>query len=338
MKLVILLNIILCYNSFAQNYIYGYIYNSETKKPIPYCNIYTHNKGYGTISNHEGVFFLELNRNSASTEDSITISNIIFKKVVISVLELLNKKNDTIWIKPNVAVLPEVIIRNNKCIEKSFGVTKIKGNAEERNVHFRAMGNHTNEYAVFIENENKRKKSVLKSVLFNIIDSSITGYLFRVHIYSVNIEKNIPDKDLLSENIIQRHPLTDGWIEVDLQDYNISLPDEGVFIGIEFLDYFINPIQLLLTKKNGIRIRETNGNIVEFKNEDELNRFLMEFSKIEYVKKQLLLRASEYKNNKFLTWSRGIGSKYEWRHHVRTIPNQIIDNVCIYAKFCISKR
>ncbi len=307
---------------FSQNYFKGIICDIKTKQPIPYCNIYIQGKT-GSISNENGKCLLEIN--SATEKDSITISNILYYKKHIPVVNLSKQReNDTIFLTPKTYELDEVIVTNKKCKEVELGVKKIRlGGRDARQVCVRPMRGYVEKVAVFIENKfSKLKKVKLKSVRFNITDNSKTGFLFKVHIYDIN-NKSFPGKELLLDNVIRKFPMTKGWVEIDLSTYGIVMPPKGLFVAIEFLDYYIPRLEELVALDLPYSWRRDSS------------EYFKELDRLDQNKTWLLLQQSQYKHKKYLTYFYGV--KRGWVRKITRRKDTVIDNACISAKFCITK-
>ena len=56
-----------------------------------------------------------------------------------------------------------------------------------------------------------------------------------MRIFSVNQGKNCPGKDVLNENLIvsAQHP---GWLTVDLTNYHLQFPVDGIFVVMEWIN------------------------------------------------------------------------------------------------------
>ena len=72
---------------------------------------------------------------------------------------------------------------------------------------------------------------------------------FRVRIYKYDDQKQQPSEDLLSESVVVV-AAEKGWFEVDLQKYNLIMPDNGVVVAMEWLltnerKYFYTPSYLI---------------------------------------------------------------------------------------------
>jgi len=246
-KFMLLIANLLIYISVFSQYITGIIIEDKNKKPIPYCNVYiSGNDDVGVVSDENGQFILNY---KVQQNDTLIISNIAYKNVSIP----LNNRNineinlGTISLVESIYILPEVsiLLKQDKIVEK--GVYKKKFLLNMRNYQMTMDGQEI--ISVLIENDFKQnQEAYLKSVKYYIKDNSTTGYLFRVHVYGVSLTQLEPGEELLKVNIIKRYPNTYGWVEIDLKDYNIKMPDNGLFVGIEYID---EPLKKSFLNSNG---------------------------------------------------------------------------------------
>ncbi len=316
------------YGLFSQSNFQSVIVDVISKKPIPYCNVYVKGK-IGSVSNEKGQCFLNLS--GIDYKDTVVISNLIYytKKIPLRLLSQ-REKNDTVFLTPKTNLLPEILVMDKpyKVVEK--GVKKVKF-MTDRNCTYRPAKYVHEEFAVFIKNDfSKRKIALLESVRCYVIDSTTEGSLFRVKVYNVNQEKMIPGKPLLLDNVLQRHPMTNGWVEVDLSAYNIKMPKEGLFVSIEYVDFFIP--KLISTGSNSFLKKENNTS----NNKNTCQFYQEDIQGINHYNTWMILQGSEYKHRQNLTWIYGV--KSGWRRDAPVLDDSVTDNVCISAKFRVYKK
>ena len=73
---------------YAQNFS-GQIFDNKTKQPIPYVNIGIPNKGFGTVSDNNGNFSIQLD--DKYNNDSLKITMIAYKSIFLKVQDAKNK-------------------------------------------------------------------------------------------------------------------------------------------------------------------------------------------------------------------------------------------------------
>lgn len=79
----------------------------------------------------------------------------------------------------------------------------------------------------------KRNPTFVQEFKIYVTENKYDTFTFRLNFYSV--EKGLPDKNLLSENIITSFSKPEGEIKVDLREYNIVLEDD-VIVTMEWIE------------------------------------------------------------------------------------------------------
>lgn len=170
-----------------------------------YCLLLNWNKNstIGTISDENGNYTLRI---PFKTKDDIVFSSIGYKDLIKSSDQLI--ENSTVILEYNAISLDPVVINAKKMKEKVIG-QKSKpmltfSKMFDQNIPTIEQGTIFNVY----------QKTKLKSYNFHIIPSSkFKEITLKLNIYNIN--DHIPDKVLLSENIIYKTNNT-GWQLVDL--------------------------------------------------------------------------------------------------------------------------
>jgi len=210
----------------AQNNFEGIVADIKTKEPLPFVNIGIINKNIGTVSNPNGFFNIPLN--NPLKEDSIRFSIIGYKSVCRSVFSFSNefRNGDTILLEPEDITLPEVVLIDKNWTHKTLGC-KTKSKRISAGFSNNELGN---EVGVVIPIKNS--PTVLKSFNFHINQNLYDSIIFRVNIYSLN--NGIPERSLLTENIIIQTKIKSGQMKIDLRKYNIWV-EEDFYIGLEMI-------------------------------------------------------------------------------------------------------
>ena len=221
MKLITCSIFILIYSlSFSQEI---RILDSLTKKPLMYTNakFYLNNKIIG------GDYCDE--------KGKITINKIDFDSVEFSQIgyeaKIISRKfiRDTILMNQVAISLNEIKIeKNSKHKITSLGYINYK-----KKIRLSAYKGF--EIVVYIDNPFNQLKEI-QSFLFKVKKEGKFKTAMRIHFYKKDLEKLIPGKEILNEDIIQYiDGKTKEIFEVDVSKYEIELPIEGAFIGIEWL-------------------------------------------------------------------------------------------------------
>ena len=222
MKHIIPILIFLPCVTFSQTHVKGVICNSK-KMPLPFTNVVSIKKYNGTSTNEKGEFQLS----SLSDDDTLKITNVAFYPKLVAIQSL--DKNDTIFLEDNIKELEEVVVRNfgNFKQEQNLGFLEFQNNAE-----FKLMPG--NQMAIFIENKAK-KQGWIKEVSFKVKKNGSCKNRIRVRLLQLNSLGIAPSFDLLNENVILTSTELKKVNHIDISNYKILLPSDGVFVVLEWV-------------------------------------------------------------------------------------------------------
>lgn len=208
--------------SFSQTNLKGIICNHD-KSPLPYTNVVLLKKNKGTASNEKGEFQL----NNISLDDTVRITNIAYYPKLIRASMLI--KNDTIYLEDQIKELAEVTVTNFEIFrnEQDLGFLEYKHNAS-----FELQPG--NQIAVFIENKIKRE-GWIKVVSFRVKDKGTCKNSIRVRLLQTDPRGNEPSYDILDQNIIINFNELKKINHIDLSQFKILMPKEGVFVVLEWV-------------------------------------------------------------------------------------------------------
>ena len=214
-------------NLFAQNNFVGIVADVKTKKPLPYVNIGIIKKNIGTVSSPDGFFNIPLK--NADKKDIIRFSMIGYKSLSQTINSFSNEYSigDTILMESEDFALPEVVLTDRNWKFKTLGcMTRSK----EISAGF-SNNELGNEVGVIIPISNS--PSVLESFNFHINQNYYEPITFRVNVYS--LKNGIPDRSVLTENVIVHTKIKSGQMKIDLSIYNVWVEDD-FYIGIEMIE------------------------------------------------------------------------------------------------------
>ncbi|MCG8412081.1 MAG: carboxypeptidase-like regulatory domain-containing protein [Bacteroidales bacterium] len=227
----------------AQKEINCKIIDIESTKPIPYANIWIKNTNIGVTSNHKGDFSLKID--NLHLNDSIIISSIGFNDTLIKISRI----QSTINLKPKTYQIPEITAFPRQITEyvlNDLSETKFKGGIMNDTTPLIA-GRY------FPHNNKIIDQSYIKSVIIYSRDSHKGKLSLRLYSFdTLNIK---PIKELINKRIIVKTKKSIFFkakpIEVDLSEYRIVFPKEGVLIGVEWLIIPENRYSVTFSKING---------------------------------------------------------------------------------------
>lgn len=206
----------------------GIILDNKTNAPLPYVNIGILNKEFGTVTDNNGKFILNLKEEFVN--DTIRISSIGYKPVEFLVKNMTQKRQPiSIKLEEQISELGEVVITAKAYKKKTLG-NKSQSKFISTGFSYDQLGA---EMGVKI---NVRKNPTFVDAFnFNISYNRLSAKsIFRVNFYS--IEKNKPKENILTENIlVSIEPKQDGKITVDLKPYDIVLTND-VIVALEWIE------------------------------------------------------------------------------------------------------
>lgn len=139
------------------------------------------------------------------------------------------KKDDIgseILLEPNAFILDEVVIS---------GLTDVVtlGYTDKKKLSYSGTAEGFQD-AVYIPN-NLGKASYVKSFLFKIVESK-SRFAYRLHFYKPSKDMRHPGQEITRANIVRfTEKGAKGLTEVDLSEYKVAFPTEGVYVSIEGL-------------------------------------------------------------------------------------------------------
>ena len=209
----------------------GYLLSKEDNEPISYASVLNlTNAQYGTTTDDKGFFVLKLNENVKL--DKIHFSALGFKDTTLTVFEL-NRPDLRLALESKPFRLPDFEIVPGNWISDQIGNRKGKVHVENNGVSMSTPGQG---FAAFINPPNK-KSMVLDSLEIYIGERNFNSP-FTIRVLVHESRKKLKKRkvyqlsefeDILSEKATYT-PKAPGWFKINLSDYEVPLPEEGVFI------------------------------------------------------------------------------------------------------------
>ena len=209
----------------------GVIKDKKTNLPLPFVNLGILNKDKGTTTNTKGEFKLTIPESNIN--DTLRISMIGYEPRIFALNDIFKKKRSdlNITLQEKTDELKEVVITDKKLVTKVYGN---KTDSKFFGGKF-APGDLGSEIAIKIKIKND--PTYLEKFSFNISYNTGDTAAFRVNIYE--IKNGLPDKNILTENIILGVNGQKGKIEIDLTKYNLAVKDD-IFIALEWIEGKMN--------------------------------------------------------------------------------------------------
>lgn len=234
-----LLGMVLPFTLFAQQALNGTTTDSQTNKPLPFVNIGILNTSVGTVSDQNGHFMLPIPEKHR--RDSITFSYIGYETKSFSLLKPTPK---TFELTPTATKLPEIVVKPTDKWK-----TKWYGNKMFFYSHVGAVVKDSTRFELgqYVNLGSTRKK--VNSFHVKITSNQEDSALVRIHLY--RFDSTQTSESLLQKPIQKRVKLTEGWLDITLDEYNIWL-DGKIMMGIEFLPNYQSAVSYYIGASVGV--------------------------------------------------------------------------------------
>jgi len=232
----------------------GVVLDSISGKPIAYVNIWVENENVGTTSEENGSFSLDIKEEK----------NIVFSALGYETKTLKSSEIEKVSLVQKVYEMPEIVLVASKGT-KEIKISNYKRN--KINLYYGA-GNQPTIIARKIDfNEEIKKHPYLKEIKF-LSTCQIEKAKIILRFYEVD-NKGKPGTDYLEKNIVLEVKKGKNNNEVNLEEYNIKIPENGIFIAFEWMIIDENKYEYVYTvqeeenkiKHNGIQYQPLIGTI-----------------------------------------------------------------------------
>ncbi|KZS42550.1 hypothetical protein AWE51_03660 [Aquimarina aggregata] len=234
---------------FLSQFIYSQAYSildAANKTPVSYATI-SFGNGSGTFADADGRF--KYYKKWYPKVDSLYVSALGYKEITIST----NAIPKTILLEQNIAELKEVYITAEK--KRKYKTKRLASTVH--NDYFRCwLPTVESEIAVFFPKESEKSTSISSVFLPVKVESSNKhsgkeqpfSTLFKMQFYAN--EKGFPGKRLAYEDIIFKITEKDkSNFELNVSEYKVYIPKEGIFISVQVLGYADKNGKLQQTRK-----------------------------------------------------------------------------------------
>ena len=219
MKKVLLL--IILYSTFSKSQNIFSLKSSDDDLPIKYAHIFANNK---IISSSDSLGNFIINKNHLNSIIKITALG-------YKTLGSVNLNNSqTVFMEVQPIVLNEIIISNQNSKKVTYKLGKVKNG--DVGVVCTLENNTISQVAKFFENKFEYITFLDKIKLKAFCSDK--DRLISILIYSVGFDGK-PEKILNSESIICNLKKGHNTYEVNLNQFNIDFPENGVFIALNYI-------------------------------------------------------------------------------------------------------
>ncbi len=232
MRIAGVLFILLCWVKWASAQeldIHGSVVDKKTGAPIPYVNFSFINTLKGTSSDEQGRYLLSVDR--SFLDKRIYVSCLGYKDSVVMASEL--SKTNRFFLIPESYELNEVLVLgedlSNQLVINPIGNRSLTSGFVSTSTPW-ILATHFN--------KPEKKECFIKKVkVFYKRSASFGDFAskFRIRIFDTDPDTGFPTKDLIRENIIVQNSPKEEAVLVDLSKYGIKVPENGFYIGLEWL-------------------------------------------------------------------------------------------------------
>lgn len=227
------------------------IKDKQTEYPVSYANI-SFGNGNGMFADDAGLFIFT--KKLYPDVDSLYISALGYKSITIATTNLSN----LLLLEPNIDELNEVVIRAK--IDRKFKEETLEPYLDD-DYYNCWLPTIESEIAVFFPNDDLKDKQIA-TVHFPITleskdwekrnkknaDKQPFSTLFKAKFYGN--DKGVPGKELIYETIVFRATEKGGDVyNLDVSEYDIMIPEDGMFVSLQVLGYTDESGKLLPNKK-----------------------------------------------------------------------------------------
>jgi carboxypeptidase-like protein len=215
MKQIALLLLFLTTTVFSQT---KGIVVDENNKPIPYVSIWVENENSGTTSEENGRFAI----NVSDATKNLIFSSLGYEKKIVKASEA-----SVVVLLPTAYNLKEVIVLNKK-------ETKVRTIGETESNILQAFDNGPRIDAKYFPYHPSYKKTRFIKQITIFTDSSIENATIKIHLYSVD-SNGFPGAELLEKDYIVSIKKGSMLHKFDVSEFNLIMPEEGIFAAYEKL-------------------------------------------------------------------------------------------------------
>ncbi|GMN11679.1 carboxypeptidase-like regulatory domain-containing protein [Croceitalea sp. MTPC9] len=206
----------------------GSVIDFKTNDAIPYVNISFLNTLKGTSTTEEGKFHLEIPKDYL--QKKIHVSSLGYKDTILMAQSLYKTKQ----LKMVAASfeLEEVVVA------KKLGASQILNPISSYSITSGFDSSSTPwVLALYFPNIGASKKYLKTITVFFRQKNEFTREKakFRLRFYNVDSKSKMPNKDMVQKSIILESVRTYDYTSIDISSLKLQMPQNGVYIGLEWL-------------------------------------------------------------------------------------------------------
>lgn len=222
--------------------IQGVVKDSISGKPIPYASIWVENENYGSTTEENGSFSINISEKSKN----LIFSALGYEKKIVKI-----SKVKEVNLVQTAYQLDEVIISKRKeTKELEIGKTE--------NTILEAFDNGPKIITKFFPYELSYKKTKYIKKITIFTDSKIDNASIKIHFYNVD-SNGFPSDEILTKNFIVSVDKGVNKTAFSVTKFNLKMPLGGIFVGLEKLLIENNKLEKKILDKNSntLKTQET---------------------------------------------------------------------------------
>ena len=206
--------------TIAFSQVTGTIVDKETRQPVPYANVGIVGKKVGTTSDTQGNFTIAT---SADTS-RIVVSAIGYEPAFVGV----STKKTTIELTPKQYSIKEVVVKPQKRTE--VVVDKLT----RKSSHSYSCSGFAYFNAKYFPKKDQYNQTPYLKRIRVLTRSQVRGAKFNVRLVAAN-EQGKPGEEIVTQNLIASAPRGKRIVTIDLREYHVKFPANGLFVVLEWL-------------------------------------------------------------------------------------------------------
>lgn len=211
----------------------GIVKDSVSGKSIPFVNIWVENENIGSTSEENGTFSI----NTTEKSKNLIFSTLGFEKKISKATN-----NIEVYLKPIAYQLEEVVIL------KRFETKEIEI-GRTNNETYQAFDNGPKIDTKFFPYFPSYKKTKFLKQVKIYTDNRVENATVKIHFYTVD-SNGFPGKELLNKDYIATVKKGTRINTFDVKEFNLQMPQNGIFVGFEKLLIENNKIEKTIIDLN----------------------------------------------------------------------------------------
>ncbi|GAB3734486.1 hypothetical protein GCM10027594_16040 [Hymenobacter agri] len=204
----------------------GAAQTKDKKNPIPYVNIGIKGKNIGAAADEHGEFSFRVP--STLIHDTLTFSAIGYQEKNVLISQIPANQRNIFFLEEKKVSLQEVVVRGHAEKIRRIGTTShnplLWGSVLTKDTH------DIVEFGKLISLAEKPSQLIDAHIFLR--RPTTDSVAIRINFYGV--DQGMPANRLVEQTIIIRTTVRNGWLNIDLTKYNLSLQHD-FYISFEFL-------------------------------------------------------------------------------------------------------